>query len=457
MVPTRRDILRFGTISLGGTLLPGTARGGSRVPRARACILLFMDGGPSQIDLLDMKPDAPAEIRGPFQPISTTVPGLQICEHLPRLAREMHRVALVRSVRHEEMVHDPAVYQALTGRKHQNTGGGLTVDASDFPQIGAAFAAADRRPGALPKAIELPETMKMGARILPGQSAGFLGATRDPFRVTLTPDGSVAPPEFTRLPDVSAARAGRRRSLLGELNHRRGSLQSAGEAGVLDGFQRQALALLNDPRIGAAFDLSREPAQQHEQYGRHRHGQSVLLARRLVEAGARFVTVYWGHEDQDWADGKGKRPANNPWDTHRNHFPLVRDDLVPRADQALSALLADLAGRGLLEETLVVWMGEFGRSPKISEWASREHWPYAYSLLMAGAGIPGGAIYGKTDAWAGEVVENPVSPADISATILTTLGVDPSALIQDQQGRPYPLSHGRPIEALIGADRPARS
>lgn len=169
------------------------------------------------------------------------------------------------------------------------------------------------------------------------------------------------------------------------------------------------------------------------------------------------MTVYWGHEDQDWADGKGRRPANNPWDTHRNHFPLVRDDLVPRADQALSALLADLAGRGLLEETLVVWMGEFGRSPKISEWASREHWPYAYSLLMAGAGMPGGAIYGKTDAWAGEVVENPVSPADISATILTALGVAPSTLIQDQQGRPYPLSQGRPIEVLVGAEQPARS
>jgi arylsulfatase A-like enzyme len=201
--------------------------------------------------------------------------------------------------------------------------------------------------------------------------------------------------------------------------------------------------------VHEAFDLEREAPDQRERYGRNRHGQSVLLARRLVEAGSRFVTVYWGKELQDWADGKGERLANNPWDTHRNHFPLTRDELVPRADRALAALLEDLSERGMLEETLVVWMGEFGRSPKISEWASREHWPYANTILMAGAGLPGGAVYGKTDGWAAEVTENPVSPADVIATIFQLLGLDPRASIHDAGGRPYPLSEGEPIRALL--------
>jgi uncharacterized protein (DUF1501 family) len=176
----------------------------------------------------------------------------------------------------------------------------------------------------------------------------------------------------------------------------------------------------------------------------------VLLARRLVEAGARFVTVYWGQEPQDWADGQGERLANNPWDTHRNHFPLTRDELLPRADQTLSALIEDLHSRGTLDEVLVVWMGEFGRTPAISEFASRDHWPHANTLLMAGAGVPGGAVYGRTDAIAAEVTEHPVSPADVTATIVAALGVDPAIPLRDERGASLPLSAGRPIRALVG-------
>jgi len=448
---SRRDLLRIGTVQLGALgLAAQTARAaGAAHARARACLLLFMDGGPSQIDLLDMKPEAPSEIRGPFRPISTTVPGLQISELLPRLASQMHRATLIRSLHHEEMVHDPAVYQALTGWRHRNSIGNLVVEPTDAPQMGAAFGYADTRPALMPKVIELPETMKMGARVLPGQGAGYLGATRDPFRVALTPEGRVVQPELALPAQLTPSRTSRRRSLLAAVNERAAALGASAEQGELVGFQQQALEILGDRRIAAAFDLDREPARLHDQYGRHRHGQSVLLARRLVEAGARFVSVYWGKEEQDWADGKGKRLANNPWDTHRNHFPLVRDELVPRADQALAALLGDLHERGLLSETLVLWMGEFGRSPLISEWASREHWPYAYSLLMAGAGVPGGATYGATDAWAGSVTENPVTPADVAATVYTALGVDPHRVVADAQGQPRPLCAGNPISALL--------
>ncbi len=444
----RRDFLRFGCVQLAGFGLPVLAAA-SR-PRARACILLFTDGGNSHIDTFDMKPDAPAEIRGPFGSIPTTVPGIRVCEHLPHVARQMHRLVQVRSVRHEETVHDPAVYQTLTGYRHPSSGGDLKVDPNDFPQIGAAFAAVQPSPTAMPTAVELPETMKMGARVLPGQSAGFLGPSRDPFRVSVTPAAKVVPPELGLPPQVDDARHDRRSGLLQRLNRRLALLADREELSVLDDYQRQALGILSDSRVQRAFELEREPVSLRECYGRYRHGQSVLLARRLVEAGARFVTVYWGREPQDWADGQGPRPTNNPWDTHRNHFPLVKDELLPRADRTLAALVQDLADRGLLEETLVVWMGEFGRTPRISEFASRDHWPNANTLLLAGAGLPGGAVFGRTDATAAEVTENPVSPADITATIYHLLGVDPGTLIRTPQGRPHPLSEGRPIRQLAG-------
>lgn len=449
----RRDLLRIGTVQLGSLGLaglaprPGTA---SARPRARACILLFMDGGPSHIDLFDLKPDAPSEVRGPFGSIPTSVPGTRVGEHLPLLARQMHRVTQVRSVCHSEMVHDPAVYQSLTGRRHLNTGGGLTADASDFPQMGAAFGKAAGSRAGMPSVIEIPETMKMGARILPGQNAGFLGGAHDPFRVEVTPTAEVVRPELALRPDVDGGRLERRSSLLSRLNGRLSELQAVEEAGELAAFQRQALSILADPGVHRAFDLDAEPAAVRDRYGRNRHGQSVLLARRLVEAGSRFITVYWGKERQDWADGRGPTLANNPWDTHRNHFPLTRDELAPRADRALATLLQDLAERGALDETLVVWMGEFGRSPRISEFASREHWPYANTILLAGAGLPGGAVYGKTDAWAAEVTEDRVSPADVTATIFHLLGVDPHVLIHDQADRPYPLSEGTPIGGILG-------
>jgi hypothetical protein len=362
----------------------------------------------------------------------------------------MHRLAQVRSVRHTETVHDPAVYQMLTGRKHSSSAGGLTVQPTDFPHMGSAFGTVDRRPAVTPRVIELPETMKMDARILPGQNAGFLGASHDPFRVEVTRDAQVVPPEFSPRADAPPARLAGRMSLLERLDGRVHALDAHSGSGEFGCFQQQALALLSRPQIRAAFDLNREPAAVRERYGLNRHGQSVLLARRLAEAGARFITVYWGKELQDWADGRGLRPANNPWDTHRNHFPLLKEQLLPRADRALATLVDDLAQRGLLGETLVVWMGDFGRTPRIDRaFASRDHWPHANTVLFAGAGIPGGALYGRTDSSGAEVADDPVTPADLTATIVHLLGVSPRATIQDSQGHTYPLSKGEPIAALV--------
>jgi Protein of unknown function (DUF1501) len=456
-VSSRRSILHLGAVGLGGLTLPAALAaeepGGKPnkamsgiFPRAKACILICLDGGPSHIDLFDMRPDAPAEIRGPFQPVATSVPGTTVCEHLPRLARQMHRVLQVRSMRHTETVHDPAVYQMLTGYKHISSAGGLKVEPTDLPHMAAAFYQADSVPAVMPKAIYTPDMMRMDARVLPGQGAGILSSAFEPWLVPVTREGEVQRPEFRGKEDLSRPRLAGRRSLVEQFNAELSDLRSLAAADRLDRFRQQALEIVASPRVHAAFDLEQESPQIRDRYGRHRHGQTVLLARRLVEAGTRFVTVYWGNEEQDWADGRPVRLANNPWDTHRNHFPLTKDSLCPRADQALSALVDDLASRCLLDSTLVVWTGEFGRTPVISKpWASRDHWPHAFTFLLAGAGVRAGDIYGRTDKHAAEVLDDPVSPADLTATILSALGVDPAKSIPAANGRPHVLSTGRTI------------
>ena len=447
---SRRRCLQIGSIGLTGLSLPRALKSAEPAATARACLFLFMDGGPSQIDLFDMKPQAPAEIRGPYRSIASSVPGVELCEHLPRLARELHRATLVRSMCHEQLVHDPAVYEMLTGVKHVSSAGGLEVEPDDFPQVGTAFGYADRRPAAAPKVIELPETMKMQSRVLPGQNAGFLGPSFDPLRIGLTPDLRIERPSFRLADGVPVRRMERRSRLLSAFNHELAQVEASVEGDRLDVFQQQALEILRRPQVEQAFDLDRESPATRDRYGRHRHGQSVLLARRLIEAGVRFVTVYWGHEDQDWADGRGPRPANNPWDTHRNHFPLTTESLVPRADQTLSALLADLDDRGMLDETLVVWTGDFGRTPRITRpWASRDHWPFAFSTILAGGGIARGRIHGRTDDTASYVTDDPVSPADLTATIFRALGVDPRTPMWTPAGTTLPLSSGRAVDGLF--------
>lgn len=453
---SRRSLLQVGALGLTGGTLAASLRADDASPsaplrpRAKACLLIYLDGGPSHIDLLDLKPQAPSEIRGPYRPIATTVPGVTIGELLPRLAQQAHRFAQIRSVRHEETVHDPAVYQMLTGYKHLSSAGGLKVEPTDHPHVSSAVLLGDHSPAAMPKAIQLPEIMKMEARVLPGQNGGILGPAADPFLIEMSMDGLVRKPQFHRTDDVSITRLESRSALLREFNHDLSRWQQLADS-RLDQYQQQALAILESSAVQTAFDLEDESPKTHDAYGRHRHGQSVLLARRLIEAGSKFVTVYWGHEDQDWADGRGPRPANNPWDTHRNHFPLLRESLAPRADQTLSALLEDMAQRGLLDDTLVVWMGDFGRTPRISRpWASRDHWPHANTVLLAGAGVRGGMIFGATDRHAAQVISDPVSPADLTATMLAAIGIAPAQNVPTLNAEPHRLSEGRPLWNLFG-------
>ncbi len=348
-------------------------------------------------------------------------------------------------MRHDEGVHDPAVYQMLTGYKHLSSAGGLKVEPTDLPHLSSALLQADQSPTAMPKAIQLPEIMKMESRVLPGQNGGILGPSFDPFLVELSISGVVQKPQLHRADGVSVDRLRRRSLLLREFD-RDLNWQRHLAADRLNDYQQQALSILESSAVQRAFDLEDESPETHDKFGRHRHGQSVLLARRLIEAGAKFVTVYWGHEDQDWADGRGPRPANNPWDTHRNHFPLLSQSLAPRADQTLAALLDDLSRRGLLDETLVVWMGDFGRTPRISKpWASRDHWPGSNTVLLAGAGLGGGTVFGATNRHAAEVIADPVSPSDLTATMLAALGVDPTQFITDASGKRHRVSPGQSL------------
>ncbi len=313
---TRRGVVHVGTLGLTGVSLAKTLQTAevhgiesgavkSTAARAKACLLIYLDGGPSHIDLFDLKPDAPAEIRGPYRPIATSVPELTIGELLPRVAQLAHRLVQVRSVCHDEGVHDPAVYQMLTGYKHISSAGGLRVEPTDLPHIGGALLRADRSPASMPKAIQLPEIMKMEARVLPGQNGGILGPSFDPFLVEVSMSGIVQKPQLRRADGVSMDRLRRRSALLREFD---AEMPSRRQVAIErhDEYQQQALSILESSAVQQAFDIEAESAATHEKYGRHRHGQSVLLARRLVEAGAKFVTVYWGHEDQDWATDAGR-------------------------------------------------------------------------------------------------------------------------------------------------------
>jgi hypothetical protein len=453
---SRRDLLRFSLVPMGGTWLTLVGRIAQAAPaasgrelRRRACILLYMDGAPSHIDTWDMKPAAPAEIRGPFGTIDTSVPGIRVCEHFPLLARQVHRLAQIRSVRHDEVSHPPALYHVLTGFKQPNSSGNPERRLLLHPHLGTVVGKLDTTGNSVPKVVECPETMALDGPPMAGQDAGFLGPAFDPLRVKIALETiAISKPELSLPAGVSPSRLARRVTLRDGLE--RPSRDAPRAWSALDAFQRQALEVFAEGRLDAAFDLGREPDAVHDRYGRHRHGQCVLLARRLVEAGVRFVTVNWGREPQDWADGVKGRVANNPWDTHRNHFPLLKETLMPRADQAFSALLDDLHDRGLQEDVLVVWMGEFGRTPRITKFASRDHWPGAYTVVMSGGGIPGGAVHGRTDATASGVTDDPVGPPDILATIYRIMGIDPAALVLDRLGRPYVISTGKPIETLLG-------
>jgi hypothetical protein len=444
---SRRDFMRVG--ALGGLGLRGAGSVRSAQPhaaaRARRCILLFLTGGPPQHDTFDPKPAAPAEIRGEFRPIATRTPGIHFSELFPRLARQTDKLCVVRSVTHNDTVHTSAGYTMLTGAYHPlaNVPGGASAvrpTANDNPHVGSLLTLARPPRGGVPTFAALPEVIKdANVNEFPGQGAGFLGHRYDPFRVSAEPArGAFEPPPILLPADVTAARLGERRWLNALVDRAwRGADRQQTDFAV----QRdQAFALLAAPSVRRAFELDHEPARLRDAYGRHLFGQGCLLARRLLEAGVALVTVYWHYEG----------PDDSPvWDTHWNNFRHLRERLAPPTDQAVAALLDDLASRGLLDDTLVICMGEFGRTPRINGMAGRDHWGKLQSILLAGAGLRGGRVYGASDRIGGEPADLPVTPPDLMATFLHLLGVDPHLEIHDRVGRPLRATEGRPIAGLL--------
>jgi hypothetical protein len=437
----RRDLIRLGGLVLAGQAFAAPT---SRPRRgARSCILVYLLGGPPQLDTFDLKPDAPAEVRGPFKPIATAVTGLRICEHLPKLARLAHQYALVRSVSYNNHNHTPMIYYTLTGRPVERPGEDNDVrppQRGDFPHVGAMMARLKGAPRDLPGFVALPELavrsslrgeFKRVRQPLRGGGAGFLGPLLDPLCVNGEPGTPDAIPALTPPAQIDAERQDRRWALLSAVNRR-------GPANPLSSLQKQAV-VLSGSRGGKAFSLDGEPAPVQDRYGRHRFGRALLLARRLAESGVPMIAVHFN--EMTVCDG---------WDTHtKEHFPALKGELLPMVDQSVSALLEDLSQRGLTEDVVVAMMGEFGRTPRINAQAGRDHWGLCQSVMLAGGGVRGGQVVGASDRLAAYPVSDPIDPVDVHATLYHAMGLDPALHWRDNLGRPWPLSTGKVIGRLV--------
>jgi hypothetical protein len=391
-----------------------------------------------------LKPAAPEQTRGEFQPISTSLPGVQFCEHLPLLSQRAQRCTIIRSATHDGTNHGTSAYHMLTGHLHWSPGTLRHPTKNDMPNIGCNASRFLQHPNHLPSHVQLPAVINDGDNLpVPGQWAGILGDRHDPFKVL----GDLTQQDF-QVPALALAE-GLTRSRLNqsaELRRTLTSLQdrvaSPGTTAADSSFD-QALNLLQSAETEAAFNLSREPESIRRRYGIHYFGQSLLLARRLVEAGVPFVTVYWNPPDVN------ANFADESWDTHKNQHERMRKFLLPPFDQGLAALLDDLVDRGLLDQTLVTWWGEFGRTPKINSQGGRDHWGFCQSIGLAGGGIQQGLVYGSSTIDGGYPETCPVRPDDLSATMFHLLGIDHTQMMHDLAGRPIPLSHGEPVEAVL--------
>ncbi len=448
-VTHRREFLRVGgglaVTSFLAPLAGAAEASGARPSAARSCILIYLLGGPPHLDAFDLKPHAPAEVRGPFNPISTTVPGVRICEHLPRLARLAHKYALVRSVSHNNHNHTPMIYYTLTGRPVERPAEDNDVrppQRGDFPHVGAVLAHLRAAPRGLPGFVAIPEVavrsstageFKRSRTLLRGGGGGFLGPKFDPLGVNGdpgTPDGipALEPPA-----GVAPDRQDRRAALLSALDHR------GPAAPVHRELRDQAVALTGaSGGAGPAFTLDDEPARLRDRYGRDRFGRALLLARRLAERGVPMIAVHFN--EMTVCDG---------WDTHSKNFEALKGELLPIVDRGVSALLEDLDDRGQLDSTLVVMMGEFGRTPKINAAAGRDHWGSCQSVLLAGGGVKSGQVIGASDTIGAYPKTDPIDPVDVHATVYHLMGVDPEHTVYDSLGRPFPVCTGRPVTALL--------
>lgn len=452
----RRDaMLRIGQVGLGALTLPQVLRSeraqaaGKMAPRrggahARSCILIYLWGGPPQQDLWDMKPQSPSAMRSLFQPISTATPGIEVCEHLPNFARHTGKLAIVRSLTHDSNNHEPSVYRTLTGRIN-NT---LVVPRNqrnrlDAPNLGA-IVSTFCEPGVLPAAVTIPRPIGHSGVTYSGTHAGWLGTRHDPMEIAAAAGGSTEKATHTMaLPaDLSNVRLLARQGLVRTIDQVDRRFDHLAASRSIGDYREQAVRMLSSTVAQNAFNLDKEDPRTRDKYGRNEWGESMLLARRLVEAGVRLVTISWMYV----GPGGG---VMNVWDNHAGTSMLTQDYCLKSLDPGYAALMDDLSDRGLLDETLVAMYGEFGRTPLLNATQGRDHWGMVQSAVLAGGGIQGGRVYGSSDKDAAYPASNPVSPEDMLATIYYSLGVDPSAELHDPLGRPHRVVEGSPLTALF--------
>ncbi|MEO2016474.1 MAG: DUF1501 domain-containing protein [Fuerstiella sp.] len=463
--PTRRECLRLGGLAGLSWTLPGVVPSqanaatttAANVPgfgRAKSVIIVFASGGQSQIDTWDPKPNAPREIRGAFDSIQTSVPGTRFCEHMPQIAKMANRLCVVRSMSHEDLDHGTAFYLSMTGRYHRRRSGNPLPSPDDHPCHGAVLQRVRPSTEFAQTAVHLNGPAEVPIIIGPGQFGGFLGKGYDPLTLGDVAAREVAIPALLPLTDVPAVRLESRQSLLASIE--RSMTRLARDKATLDknALYQQAFRMLSKERTRSAFNLSAESAALRDRYGRNRSGQACLLARRLVEAGIPLVTVIWNHTNR----GQDKEPNNTDtygWDNHNDIFTGLKDHLLPRFDQSFSALIEDLDERGLLDETLVVCMGEFGRAPVVKlepnfagASPGRKHWPSVYSIVLAGAGVSPGTVVGESDEIGGYPASEQFGPWDTTATIFSALGIDPHHEYKDPFNRPFRISEGNVMQAI---------
>ncbi len=426
---SRRNFLRTGSLAFGGLSLSGLLRrqalaaAAGDLPKDMSVILFWQGGGPSQLDMWDMKPDAPSEFRGTFSPINTNLNGLQVSEHMPRIAKVCDKITLLRSVTHGDAGHESASHTLLTGYKPTND-----IPANEAPSYGSIVAKEmGARQEGFPAYVTVPTAPKSSA-------AAYLGVAYNPFETQGDPNSKDFSVQNLKVPGgLTLDRLENRRAILQHFDTLRRDIDSSGVIGGMDTFGQQAYNIVTSPKVQAAFDISREDEATRDLYGRTTWGQNTLLARRLIEAGVRFVTVNVGG-----------------WDTHANNFEGLKKKL-PEYDAAFAGLIEDLDRRGQLEKTLVLSWGEFGRTPRINKDAGRDHWPNVFSVAMAGGGLKRGYVLGESDARAEFPKERPVSPQDVLATMYHQLGIDQTKNYVNDADRPVPvLNYGEPIKEIIG-------
>jgi hypothetical protein len=447
----RRKLLQIGGLGLLGLTTPKLLRAAEQSPslpaRARSIIFLDQFGGPSHLDTFDLKPDAPEGIRSRFGSIPSASPGVPVCEHLPQTAKVLDKVTLIHSAHHNMKNHNSASYYALTGHAPPVDDIRLKDTLELFPAYGCVADRFAANSNGMPTFVAYPHVIRDGS-VTPGQHASFLGKAHDPLLVTEDPnDERFRLPELSLPASLDVDRLQNRRALQELVNQQTRLLEYSAAARGIDAYYDKALSMLNSTAVREAFDLSQEPTAVRDAYGRTTYGQGCLLARRLVEAGVKFVNVYF-----DQSIG-GQSTTSGGWDTHgfnnTRMYPILKERHLPLTDQTLPALLNDLDDRGLLDQTLVIWMGEFGRTPKINDNISRDHWPDCYTVLLAGGGVQRGAQYGASDKHGAYPARDPVRPDDLASTMFASLGIDPHTEVRDVLDRPFPLSGGEVLTGLF--------